>query len=124
MGIVAWLVLGTVAGYVAGRMVRDDGRLGAVGHIMLGIVGALVGGFLADSLLGTNPVAGLDIRSMIVATIGAIIAIVVWDAMTEPVRRPEPSIRASTKASTHRSGRASTPPATRVQAPRRGRRPV
>jgi len=94
MGIVAWLVLGAVAGYVAGRMIRGDEALGTVGHILLGIVGALVGGFLADALFGTNPVTGLDLRSIVIATIGAAISVVVWDAMTAPA----PSERRSTRA--------------------------
>ena len=98
MGIVAWLTLGSVAGYLAGRMIRRAESLGVVGHVLLGIIGALVGGFLADGLYGTNPVTGLDVRSLIVATVGAAISVVVWDAMTEPVTRPRPSTRPGRRA--------------------------
>lgn len=93
MGIVAWLVLGAVSGYLAGTAVQADEGLGAVGHILLGIVGALVGGFLADALFGTSPLTGLDIRSIVVATVGAAISVIVWDLMTEPVNRERPSTR-------------------------------
>jgi uncharacterized membrane protein YeaQ/YmgE (transglycosylase-associated protein family) len=82
MGIVAWIVLGAIAGYLAGLLVRGDEGLGVVGHIALGIVGALVGGFLAGALFGTNPVDGVDLGSIVVATIGAVIAVIVWNAAT------------------------------------------
>jgi uncharacterized membrane protein YeaQ/YmgE (transglycosylase-associated protein family) len=77
MGIVSWIVLGAIAGYLAGFLVKGDEGLGVIGHIVLGIVGALVGGFLARVLLNTNPIDGaLDISSIVAAVIGAII--VVW----------------------------------------------
>lgn len=98
MGIVAWLILGSVAGYLSGRMVRRDAGLGVVGRVLLGFVGALVGGFLADALYGTNPITGLDVRSLVAATVGAAIAVAVWDAMTEPVVAKRPSTRSGRRA--------------------------
>jgi len=86
MSIIAWIVLGAIAGYLAGFLVRGDEGLGVIGHIVLGIVGALVGGFLAGALFGTNPVDGIDISSIVVATIGAVIAVVVWNAITGRAR--------------------------------------
>lgn len=77
MGIIAWIVLGAIAGYLAGFLVKGDEGLGVIGHIILGIVGAVVGGFLARVLLGTDPIDGaLDISSIVAAVIGAVI--VVW----------------------------------------------
>ncbi len=86
MGIVAWIVLGAIAGYLAGLLVRGDEGMGVIGHIALGIVGALVGGFLAGALFGSNPVNGVDLGSIIVATIGAVIAVIVWNAATGRAR--------------------------------------
>jgi uncharacterized membrane protein YeaQ/YmgE (transglycosylase-associated protein family) len=87
MSIIAWLVLGAIAGYLAGFLVRGDEGLGVVGHIVLGIVGALVGGFLAGVLFGTDPIKGaLDISSIVTATIGAVIAVVSWNALTGQTR--------------------------------------
>ena len=86
MGIIAWIVLGAIAGYLAGLLVKGDEGMGVIGHIVLGIVGALVGGFLAGALFGTNPVDGVDISSIVVATIGAVIAVVVWNALTGRTR--------------------------------------
>jgi uncharacterized membrane protein YeaQ/YmgE (transglycosylase-associated protein family) len=83
MNIIAWLILGAIAGYLAGFLVKGDEGLGVIGHIVLGIVGALVGGFLASVLFKTDAINGaFDIQSIVVATIGAIITVVVVSAVT------------------------------------------
>ncbi|MGH9250747.1 MAG: GlsB/YeaQ/YmgE family stress response membrane protein [Acidimicrobiales bacterium] len=83
MTIIAWIVLGAIAGYLAGFLVSGDERLGVIGHIALGIVGALVGGLVAGALFGVNPVGGaLDLGSIVTATIGAIITVWVVGAIT------------------------------------------
>jgi uncharacterized membrane protein YeaQ/YmgE (transglycosylase-associated protein family) len=81
INIIAWIVLGAIAGYIAGLLVKGDERWGVLGHIVLGIVGAIVGGFIVSALLPGNPGAGasngdINIPSIIVAIIGAVI--VVW----------------------------------------------
>jgi uncharacterized membrane protein YeaQ/YmgE (transglycosylase-associated protein family) len=77
MSIVSWIVLGAIAGYLAGFLVKGDEGLGVIGHIVLGIVGALVGGFLARVFLGMDPIDGaFDISSIVAAIVGAVI--VVW----------------------------------------------
>ena len=83
MNIISWLILGAIAGYLAGFLVKGDEGLGVIGHIVLGIVGALVGGFLASVLFKTDAINGaFDIGSIVVATIGAVIAVVVVNAVT------------------------------------------
>ena len=78
MSIIAWLVVGAIAGWLAGYLVRGDEGLGVIGHIVLGIVGALVGGFLAGILLpGEDYTTGINITTILVATIGAVITVVV-----------------------------------------------
>jgi uncharacterized membrane protein YeaQ/YmgE (transglycosylase-associated protein family) len=87
MNIIAWIVLGAIAGYLAGFLVKGDEGMGVIGHIVLGIVGALVGGFLAGALFNSDPIDGpLDISSIVVATIGAVITVVVWNALTGRTR--------------------------------------
>ena len=87
MSIIAWIVLGAIAGYLAGFLVKGDESMGVIGHIVLGIVGALVGGFLASVLFNTKPIDGaLDVSSIVTATIGAVIAVVAWNAMTGRTR--------------------------------------
>ncbi len=78
--IIAWIVLGAIAGWIAGMLVRGDERWGVLGHIVLGIVGALVGGFLANALgFGSGREGGdvVNIQSIIVAIIGAVIVVLV-----------------------------------------------
>ena len=74
MGIISWLVLGLIAGFVASKIYVGTGQ-GIVLDIVLGIVGAFVGGFLFSAVGGT-PVTGFNIYSMIVAIVGAVV--VLW----------------------------------------------
>jgi uncharacterized membrane protein YeaQ/YmgE (transglycosylase-associated protein family) len=77
MGIIAWLVVGAIAGYLAGFLVKGDESLGVIGHIVLGIVGALIGGFLAGLVSGGNDyITGINVTTIVVAVIGAVIAVV------------------------------------------------
>ena len=73
-GIIAWLVIGAVAGWIAGLLVKGGG-FGLIGDIVIGIVGAFIGGWLAG-VLGISVGGGL-IASIITATAGAVILIVV-----------------------------------------------
>lgn len=70
MGLLFWLLIGAIAGWLAGELMRGRG-FGVIGNIIVGIVGALVGGFLFD-VLGLAPNAGM-VGSLITATIGAIV---------------------------------------------------
>ncbi|MEO8469069.1 MAG: GlsB/YeaQ/YmgE family stress response membrane protein [Chloroflexota bacterium] len=87
MSIIGWIVLGAIAGWLAGFFVKGDEGLGVLGTIVLGIVGAIVGGFLASVLFNTKPIEGpLDLGSIVVATIGAIITVVVVGALSGRTR--------------------------------------
>ena len=86
INIIAWIVLGAIAGWIAGMLVRGDERWGVIGHIVLGIVGAFVGGFIAQAL-NLDPGAAfggdkISIWSIVVAVIGAVIVVVVFNALT------------------------------------------
>jgi uncharacterized membrane protein YeaQ/YmgE (transglycosylase-associated protein family) len=81
MGVLSWLIVGAIAGYVAGMFVKGDERLGVLGHIFLGIVGALVGGFIAGQLFGGDYINGINITTIVVAVIGAIIVVVAYKAL-------------------------------------------
>ncbi len=82
MSIIAWIVVGAIAGYLAGFLVKGDEGLGIIGHIVLGIVGALVGGFLASVLLNRDLTSGINIETIVVATIGAVVTVLVVSAVT------------------------------------------
>jgi uncharacterized membrane protein YeaQ/YmgE (transglycosylase-associated protein family) len=76
MGIIAWLVLGLIAGFIASKIVNKTGE-GLVMDIVLGIVGAFVGGFLF-SHFGSVGVTGLNLWSLLVAVLGAVLVLVVY----------------------------------------------
>ena len=81
MGILSWLVVGAIAGYLAGFLVKGDESMGVLGHIVLGIIGAVVGGFVAGALTGGDYITGVNFTTIIVATIGAVIAVVAYNAL-------------------------------------------
>ena len=79
MGIISWIILGLIAGFVGSKIVNRQGQ-GFWLDIALGIVGALVGGFLFD-LFGASGISGLNIYSMIVAIVGAIVVLLIYNAL-------------------------------------------
>jgi uncharacterized membrane protein YeaQ/YmgE (transglycosylase-associated protein family) len=79
MSILAWLVLGLISGYIASKLVNKAGE-GVVLDIVLGIVGALVGGWVFNAL-GHTGVTGLNIYSMFVSVVGAVIVLVLYHAL-------------------------------------------
>ena len=74
MNILAWLVVGLIAGWLAGQVMKGGGY-GLVGDIVVGVVGALVGGFLAGVFFGGDYLSGINIPTIVVAFLGAIILI-------------------------------------------------
>ena len=77
MSILAWLVVGLIAGWLASQVIRGGGY-GLVGDIIVGVVGALLGGFLATTFLQMpNAVNGINITSILVAFVGAVILIAI-----------------------------------------------
>jgi uncharacterized membrane protein YeaQ/YmgE (transglycosylase-associated protein family) len=79
MSILAWIVLGLIAGFIGSKIVNKSGE-GMIMDIVLGIVGAVVGGWLF-SLLGYSSVTGVNIYSMFVAVIGAIVVLLIFHAI-------------------------------------------
>jgi len=76
MSVIGWIVLGLIAGWLAGQFMRGGGY-GIIGDIVLGILGALVGGWLTGMLLGRDTVNGFNIESLIVAVLGAVVLIAI-----------------------------------------------
>ena len=82
MSILAWLVLGLIAGFLASR-VMGGGGYGLIGDIIVGIIGAFIGGFIFSRLTGNgDPVNNIDIGSIFVAFIGACILIALLRAVS------------------------------------------
>jgi uncharacterized membrane protein YeaQ/YmgE (transglycosylase-associated protein family) len=76
VGIIAWIVLGAIAGWIT-NMIMGGGE-GVIATIILGIVGAVVGGWLAGTVLKVADVTGVNVESIVVAVIGAIIVVAVY----------------------------------------------
>jgi uncharacterized membrane protein YeaQ/YmgE (transglycosylase-associated protein family) len=79
MGILAWLIVGLIAGYLGSLLVNRSGE-GMMRDIVLGIVGAFVGGYIFTAM-GSVGVTGLDLRSIMVATVGAVVLLVLYHAI-------------------------------------------
>ena len=76
MGIIAWIVLGAIAGWIT-NMIMGGGE-GVIATIILGIIGAVVGGWLAGTVLKVADVTGVNVESIVVAVIGAVIVVAVY----------------------------------------------
>lgn len=86
MGILSWIIVGLIAGWLANQLMRS-GRGNAATDIVVGIVGGIVGGFLAGQLFGVpNAVNGINLGSIVVAFLGAVVAIALVRAL--PGRSP------------------------------------
>jgi uncharacterized membrane protein YeaQ/YmgE (transglycosylase-associated protein family) len=73
MGIFSWIVVGAIAGFLANMVMGS--REGVLMMVILGIVGGLVGGFVASSILKIGTVDGINLESIAIATIGAIVIV-------------------------------------------------
>lgn len=80
MSIIAWIVLGLIAGFIGSKIINRTGE-GVVLDIVLGIVGAVVGGWLFNTF-GMAGVSGLNIYSLLVAVIGAVVVLLVYHLVT------------------------------------------
>jgi len=83
MSILAWIVLGLIAGFIGSKLVNKQGE-GLFLDVLLGIVGAVVGGFLFK-VFGASGVTGLNLYSLLVAVVGAVIFLVAYHAIRRVV---------------------------------------
>ena len=79
MSIIAWLVVGLVAGWI-GSMIVNRGGEGPLMDIVLGVIGAVVGGFLFN-MIGHSGVTGFNLYSIFVAVVGAVVVLVIYHAI-------------------------------------------
>ncbi|HEV7463745.1 MAG TPA: GlsB/YeaQ/YmgE family stress response membrane protein [Methyloceanibacter sp.] len=79
MSILAWIVLGLIAGFIASKLYSGSGQ-GFLMDIVLGIVGAVLGGYLFTAL-GATGITGFNLYSMFVAVIGAVVLLAVYHAI-------------------------------------------
>ena len=73
----AWIVVGAIAGWLAGLLVKGDEGLGVIGHVLLGLVGALLGGWVVSLLTNNDPMDGVfDVSTILTAVVGAVVLVV------------------------------------------------
>jgi uncharacterized membrane protein YeaQ/YmgE (transglycosylase-associated protein family) len=81
MGILSWIIVGLIAGWLAGQVMKGGGY-GLVGDIIVGIVGGLLGGWIGTTLLHISAgVSGVNLESILVALVGAVILLVILRAV-------------------------------------------
>ena len=86
MGLLSWLLVGLIAGWLTGLIMKGSGY-GIVGDIIIGIIGAVVGGFLASALFGSpDPINGFNLGTLVVALLGGVVAVAIIRAL--PGRSP------------------------------------
>jgi uncharacterized membrane protein YeaQ/YmgE (transglycosylase-associated protein family) len=83
MSFLVWIILGLVAGFIAAKIVNKQGE-GWFGDIVLGVVGAVVGGWVFR-LLGAHGVSGLNLYSLLVSVIGAVVVLFLYHAIRRSV---------------------------------------
>ena len=82
MGILAWIIFGALAGWIASMILKTNEQQGALGNIIVGILGAMIGGFLAGVLFDSPGVTGFNLTSFLIAVVGAIILLMIKGAVT------------------------------------------
>lgn len=87
MGIIAWIVLGGIAGWLASLIMKTDAEQGLLANIVVGIFGAVIGGFLFD-LLGGEGVTGFNLYSLLTALVGSVILLAILKAIRRPPVAP------------------------------------
>ena len=81
MGFIASIVIGLLAGWLAGLLMKGGGY-GIIGDLLLGLVGSLVGGWLGSLLLGVDLTSGFNLTTLITSVVGAVIVVVIYRLIT------------------------------------------
>ena len=85
MGWITWIVFGALAGWIASIIMKRNSGMGAVANIIVGVIGAGLGGWIA-SLLGLGPVTGFNVYSLLIAIAGACLLLLIIGAITRAAR--------------------------------------
>jgi uncharacterized membrane protein YeaQ/YmgE (transglycosylase-associated protein family) len=83
MSIIGWLVIGALAGWIASMIMGRNDQMGWIKNIVVGVIGAFVGGFVYGLLTDADFTAGFNIGTLLVATIGAVIFLFLWGLVAE-----------------------------------------
>lgn len=81
-GIIMWLIVGALAGWIGSKVMGTDARQGGLANVIVGVIGAVVGGFAARAFFGDNPGNNGFLASLLVSVVGAVILLAVYKAVT------------------------------------------
>lgn len=81
MSIIGWVIIGAVAGWIASKLMGNDREMNWIENIVVGIIGALVGGFLYGVLADRNWDSDFDLATLLVAIVGAVAVLAIWNAV-------------------------------------------
>jgi uncharacterized membrane protein YeaQ/YmgE (transglycosylase-associated protein family) len=84
-GIILWIIIGALAGWIGSKIMGTDAKQGGFANIIIGVVGAVIGGFLTRALMGDNAGNNGLIASFVVALLGACVVIGIWKALSRRV---------------------------------------
>lgn len=82
MGIFSWIIVGGLAGWIASMLTKKNERMGVFANIIVGIMGGLVGGYVAR-FFGFNGMTGFNVGSLLIAILGSFIVLIVINAFTQ-----------------------------------------
>lgn len=82
MGIIGWIIIGAIAGWLASMVTGNNKQMGAFANIVVGIIGGLIGGFIM-SLLGGTGISGFNLWSLLVAFIGSLIVLWIFNKINK-----------------------------------------
>ena len=84
----SWIIVGAIAGWLAGLIVKGDEGMGVIGHIVLGLVGALLGGYVVSLVTNNDPMDGVfDISTILTAVVGAVVLVLLGSMLMGRNRR-------------------------------------
>ncbi len=86
MGLLSWIIIGGLAGWIASMIMRTNASMGVLANIVVGIVGAFVGGFIM-SLINQTGVTGFNLYSFLVALLGSIVILAIFKSFRKNMRR-------------------------------------
>lgn len=81
MGIISWIIIGALAGWLASMITGNNDKMGAGKNILVGIIGAFIGGFVMN-LIGGTGITGFNVWSLVVAIIGSVILLLIINAFS------------------------------------------
>ncbi|WP_230397419.1 GlsB/YeaQ/YmgE family stress response membrane protein [Novisyntrophococcus fermenticellae] len=81
MGLISWIIIGALAGWIASMITGRNKNMGALANIIVGIIGGLIGGFIM-SIFGGSGITGFNIWSLLVSVLGAVVLLAIINAIS------------------------------------------